>query len=452
MTDSGQEGCARSPSEEPSQSEHTEFVGGIPPDYDITDGAEVLIVSRDQSYLTHGIHKFPAKFFPELPRYLILRFSESGNIVLDPMCGSGTAVLEAAINGRVGVGVDIDSMARMITAAKTTAIHPDVLDSSSGILVQEIRQRMAAVDDTPDIPDFPYRDKWFQNHVLHELAVIRDSIDLLPEALPGIDSEYWPDLLRFFRVLMSSIIRGVSNADPHCTRTVIRKNLAKNVKPGDTVRAFFDALSRQTDGMKELWSKHVSLEGWEVQVLDADATNTGIADESVDLSVTSPPYINAVDYTRTHQLEMFWLGHLGEGPLSEVKRDYIGTETVYKREYSTLRVSGLCTLDPLLESIYVLDPRRSFIVFKFFKDMEAQLRETYRVLKPGGHYCVAIGNNLIRGVRVKSHEVLTEIAEERVGFEIDRVFFSKLIRHFIRIPRKERMLGEWVIILRKPKR
>jgi hypothetical protein len=166
--------------------------------------------------------------------------------------------------------------------------------------------------------------------------------------------------------------------------------------------------------------------------------------------VTSPPYINAVDYPRTHQLEMYWLGLLGDGPLSKVKRRYIGTETVYKAEYKHLKVSGYKTLDPVLEKIYKLDPRRAYIAYKFFEDMKHQLQEMIRILKPGSRYCVAIGNNLMRGVRVKSHVILAEIAVSDVGFELETQFFSKLIRHFIRIPRKERMMGEWVLVLRKP--
>ena len=82
--------------------------------------------------------------------------------------------------------------------------------------------------------------------------------------------------------------------------------------------------------------------------------------------------------------------------------------------------------------------------------MEAQLRESYRILKPGAHYCIVIGNNLIRGVQVKSHEILAEIAQKQIGFKCEKMFFSKLIRHFIRIPRPERMLGEWVLVLKKP--
>ena len=105
--------------------------------------------------------------------------------------------------------------------------------------------------------------------------------------------------------------------------------------------------------------------------------------------------------------------------------------------------------DDILETIFESDPRRSFIVFKFFEDMQRQLEEIYRVLKPDHRYCIAIGNNQIRGVDVRSDQILSEIAVSRVGFKLEKSFFSKLIRHYIRIPRPERMLGEWILVLRK---
>jgi DNA modification methylase len=418
-----------------------EFEGDIDPVIDIPQQGEILIISNDQSFLTHGIHKFPAKFFPELPRYLIRKYSEIGDFVLDPMCGSGTVVLEAMLNNRVGVGIDIDPIARLITKVKTKPIAPKILKHAIQDLISRIDLAANSSDCHPQIPEFHYRDNWFRPYVLRELAVISECINA-----SGNEQE----LVDFFRVVFSSIIRDVSNADPHCTRTVLRKKVVKNIAPGDTYLKFSDRVLGQFKSMTEFYDVSKPLEVQDVRLPIGDAINTGLEDESIDLAVTSPPYINAVDYPRTHQLEMYWLGFLGDGPLSHVKREYIGTETVYKNEYESLKTTGYETLDPLLEKIYNSDPRRSFIVYKFFQDMKQQLGEMVRVLKPGGRYCIAIGNNLIRGVEVHSNKILAEISTSTIGFELEHTFFSKLIRHFIRIPRPERMLGEWVLVLRKP--
>lgn len=424
-----------------------EVEGNLDPDLEIPDRGNILIISKDQSYLTHGIHKFPAKFFPELPRYLIQKYSEVGQTVLDPMCGSGTVVLEAILNNRVGVGVDIDPIAHLITKVKTTPINSETLKNAVDALSQQIEAFRKSIDYTPVIPEFNYRDSWFKPFVLNELAIIKDSIKTLGASKQISE---WSSIYDFFHVVMSSIIRDVSNADPHCTRTVLRKKVTKKISPGVTFERFLRRLDQQVDEMRKFTEIIEGLKITDVILPIGSALETGLDDESIDLAVTSPPYINAVDYPRTHQLEMYWLGLLGDGPLSKVKRKYIGTETVYKDEYRDLQVSGLNTLDPVLKQIFKRDPRRAFITYKFFDDMKSQFQEMMRVLKPGSRYCVTIGNNLIRGVRVKSHEILVEIAESSVGFELEKQFFSKLIRHFIRIPRKERMQGEWVLVLKKP--
>jgi DNA modification methylase len=424
-----------------------EVEGDIDPNFDIPNQGKVLIISNDQSYLTHGIHKFPAKFFPELPRYLIRKYSKSGEAVLDPMCGSGTVVLEAMLNNRSGIGIDIDPIAKLITRVKTTPINPEILDCAARDLTVKIQELDNRSMYTPQIPEFHYRDKWFRSFVLRELAVINDSIDSV--ILKHHDGPVWQNIGDFFRVVLSSIIRDVSNADSHCTRTVLRKKVIKKISPGDTYVKFSQTLIRQCSAMSELFSISKNLVINDVQLPKGTAIETGLDSDSIDLAITSPPYINAVDYPRTHQLEMYWLGLLDNSPLSQMKRKYIGTETVYKSEYEKLNTSGPANLDLILERIYERDPRRSYIVFKFFSDMEKQLHEMYRVLKPGSRYCIAIGNNLIRGVEVRSDKILSELAISRVGFQLEKSFFSKLIRHFIRIPRPERMLGEWVLVLKK---
>ena len=203
--------------------------------------------------------------------------------------------------------------------------------------------------------------------------------------------------------------------------------------------------------LEDLSKAAIAVGSVRVDILEeADARATGLPSESVELAVTSPPYINAVDYTRTHQLEMYWIGLISssDGPLANMKRRHIGTETVTVDDYKVLKHFGLPSLDHLLESIYAVDPRRSFIVYKYFVDMEDNFREMHRVLMLGGRYAVVVGDNVIRKYRIPTHELFMSIAE-RAGFKVETYFMSAIIRHFIKIPRKERIHDDWVIILRK---
>ena len=67
----------------------TKIDGNIPIDLEVEHGKRFLFISHDQSRYSHGIHKYPAKFFPELPRWLIQRYSKVGDKILDPFAGSG---------------------------------------------------------------------------------------------------------------------------------------------------------------------------------------------------------------------------------------------------------------------------------------------------------------------------------------------------------------------------
>jgi DNA modification methylase len=82
--------------------------GEIPVDLPVKDNDRFLFVSYDQSIFTHGLHKYPAKFFPELPRWLLKRYSREGDAILDPFCGSGTTNVEALLTRRHSIGIDVD--------------------------------------------------------------------------------------------------------------------------------------------------------------------------------------------------------------------------------------------------------------------------------------------------------------------------------------------------------
>jgi DNA modification methylase len=164
-----------------------------------------------------------------------------------------------------------------------------------------------------------------------------------------------------------------------------------------------------------------------------DARNINYTDY-FDLAVTSPPYANAVDYPRTHQLESYWLD-LTSGSLTPLKKKHVGTESVLSTEYKKLHKIGVKEADMKLSRIFKKDPRRSYIAFKYLNDMRLNLLEVHKALKKGGRYIVVVGNNRIRNELFESWKYIMNLAEG-IGFKIENYFASEIIRHFIKVPRE----------------
>ena len=180
---------------------------------------------------------------------------------------------------------------------------------------------------------------------------------------------------------------------------------------------------------------------------DNDARDIKYPNDCFDLAVTSPPYANAVDYPRTHQLEMYWLG-FADGSLTPLKKKHVGTESVSAQDYEALHKIGVEGADTVIAKIFEKDRRRAFIAYKYLEDMKSNLAEVHRVLKKGRKYVVVLGNNKIRGQLFENWKYIMEMAEG-VGFRLDCYFGSEIINHFIKVPREERIDTDWVVVLQK---
>jgi DNA modification methylase len=95
--------------------------------------------NQDSKYASHDFHAFPAKFPPQLPDKFIHSLTNPGDIVLDPMSGSGTTVLEAFLNGRRGIAFDIDPLALLITQVKVSQYDPYVLSEIGRQIIYNAR-------------------------------------------------------------------------------------------------------------------------------------------------------------------------------------------------------------------------------------------------------------------------------------------------------------------------
>ena len=88
------------------------------------------LTQKDTSYATHGFHKYPAKFIPQLAKRCIEENTNRNHVVCDPFMGCGTTLIESLVSGRKAVGVDINPIAWLISKAKITPIESVELKKS----------------------------------------------------------------------------------------------------------------------------------------------------------------------------------------------------------------------------------------------------------------------------------------------------------------------------------
>lgn len=420
-----------------TSSKYLKITGNIPINLEIAKKNHFIFISNEQTYLTHGLHKYPAKFFPELPKWLIQKYSKKGDCILDPFSGSGTVNIEALLLERNSIGIDIDPFARFMSRVKSTRLDIHKLKLAKEVIFKSILKYDPANIQKNDIPNFPYIYHWFNSYIVLELTYIKNIISSLNTT---------KNIKNFYLLCFSSIIRKVSNASNECTRTVIRKNKKKDVKPLDALRMFCDSVFSNILKYEDFHNA-ISINTKIKFPNNMDARDIKFTENSFDVAITSPPYINAVDYPRTHQLELYWLNFCSNS-LVDLKKKYIGTENVYAKDYKTLNLIGINDLDKKIIAVFKKDPRRAYIAYKYFFDMRKNLIEVYRVLKTGGKYVLVVGNNNIRGEIFENWKYLLQLAEI-IGFSIDTYFSSGIIRHFMRFNKQDKIKTDWIIVLQK---
>ncbi len=387
-------------------------------------------IGKQVSYATHGIHRYPAKFIPQIPRFCIDSLSKKGDSVLDPFMGSGTTLLEAYMAGRDSYGIDIHPLARLIAKVKTTPVDPERLQRLSEGLLADIRSDRA--DNCEHIPEIPNRDHWFKPQVLQDLATVKKHVWSLKRG-PEQD---------FFKICFSSIIRKMSNSDSDSLIpevTSFRKKLDEQGKTStDVFGKFENAVGNKMVDSEELWhasrsvmTKHRSPPS--ISIIGRDARDIALEDDSVDLAVTSPPYASAVHYASVHKLEMYWLGLLKD--LAELDGRIVGTSRAYVDEYRPWEPrTKVPELRSVLDELVEKEKKSAYIVYKYFEDMRRNLCEVNRVLKRRGRYSIVVGENSFQRVRIPTYAILAKVAAG-AGFELKEVFVFDVINRHLDIPR-----------------
>lgn len=399
-----------------------EFVDELP--VQIKENTVYVINQPNPNTYTHNYFKYPCKFIPEIPRWAMRTYLKNDVMapkVLDPFAGSGTTLLEAALMGIESVGTEIDDVAKLLIKVKTTQLTQDEITESRNFTERVIAEIDNGNYDTDDIilPEINNLEHWFQPQILKDLGYLYARIIQIENV----------DVRDFLLICMACIIKKVSNCDDVSPKPYVSNRVIKT--PPGVSKTFSDAVIRNLEGMSDMTNRQLAS-----VTVSGDALHINAEDASIDIAITSPPYINAFDYVRTLRLENLWLEMATENELRERKRLYLGTESIKTRE----EIKNLSILDEssLLRTYFVkireVDEKRALIMKKFFEDMKKNLEEVYRVLKPGTKYVIVIGNSSIRKVDVESWKVIKDIALN-LGYNYCAHIGYEIQNPYIRIPR-----------------
>lgn len=368
----------------------------------------------DTAKWTHGYHRYPAKFIPQLVERLLDEYIENSEAhINDPFYGCGTTIVSAISKGFRASGTDINKIAYLITKVKSTPIEPIYLNykinnflSKIKYLAEDQLRLFQNNDIEPLIPEehIDRIDYWFREDNKVELGKI----------LRAINSEDDEIIRDFFLVAFSHILKNCSIWLQSSTKPT-RDFQKKPTKPFVAIRRHLRKMERGNATFYKVVPIKVrdNINSY-VNLRIGDASQQPVPDESVDLIVTSSPYVTSYEYADLHQLSTIWLNLTDD--LKEYKKNFIGT--AYKR-YTNKKLRSSIALE-IVNKMDKVNHKMSKEIEAFYIDMEKVFDESYRILKSGGRCCYVIGDTRLKGVDILNAEVFAESLQYS-GFILDRI-------------------------------
>jgi hypothetical protein len=335
----------------------------------VFDGASLLVSTFVNEFWTsrqraaHSLHEvsYRACFKPQLPRFFIERLTRPGDTVYDPFMGRGTTLLEAALLSRVPVGCDINPLSRILVEPR---LRPPSLEA--------VRQRLSSVDwraeaESPDdLRTFYHRD------TLEEISALKAYL------LRKVDSGSLDAVDSWIRMVAVNRLTGhspgffsVYTLPPNQAVSVAAQqkiNADRNqVPPRRNVPKLILAKSRSLlkDCHERTRRALAGIDG-RYQLLTEPAAHTSAIDSSsVDLVVTSPPFLDVVNYAGDNWLRCWF-----------------------------------CGIDPAGVRLTVLKK-----IEEWRDAMTRVFVELGRVLKAGGHVAFEVGEVRAGTVRLEEHVI-----------------------------------------------
>lgn len=392
---------------------------------------------QDEDRLVHDWYRFVLSFPPHLVRDYLQDFGLGvGHTVLDPFCGTGTTLVEAKLNGIQAFGLESNPFPHFASSVKVNwRVEPDELLAGAHRVADAAWEQLQkhGIDDRQpfggDIAKISLKRLGPEAMKL----LIKNSISPLPlhktlillEHLNKHSSEEWYNhaLLALGNALVKVI--GNLNFGPEVGVGKLKKDVP-------VVLAWLSEVTKIASDLRVVAKREQP--DCHVQLADARAISQVLAPQSIDGVITSPPYPNEKDYTRTTRLESVVLGFMNSrAELQAFKKTLVRSNTrgVYKEDDDdrwVVRHQEIQRIADAIEQRRIdLGKTSGFermygrVTRLYFGGMARHLAELGRILRPGAQLAYVVGDqaSYLR-VMIRTGQLLAEIAQE-LGYELVRI-------------------------------
>ena len=419
----------------------------------LENGASGPSKRKDPKYVTHGLHAFKGKFYPQLAKSLInISGIQVGARLLDPYCGSGTTLLEGMLNGFISYGCDFNPLSAKISHAKTSilSVPRNLVDLSIRAILDRLshrRDRFPASLDQFTNSTHEELLNWFPENVLYKINWLLAKVRLFGN----------PTLVDFFEVVISDLIREVSHQDPSDLRIRRRKDAMYDAP---VCQVFGEKLELQHARLRRYWSVAGHQPGplTSPTVVQGDSRRAetmqalGLGQEQIDCVVTSPPYATALPYIDTDRLSLLAIMGISSRARSDLEENLTGSREIRRSERREAETRLLdesafealpCAVVTAIRDIYTANAsvevgfRRanmSALLWRYFTDMKESLIQIIRVMKFDAKAFYVVGNSRTKAggcwVSIETCGHIQQIAE-MVGLrKVDVIDIDVTTEHY----------------------
>jgi SAM-dependent methyltransferase len=355
----------------------------------------------------HAVHPFPARMAPEIVCSFMRRAGRPLRVV-DPMMGSGTVIALAQSMNHRAIGIDIDPLAVLIGRVWTSPVNAeDVRRKAQRIFhrASRLALQLRGAETYPPSADDETKKfirYWFDCKARRQLAALSRTISRVRDERTR--NVLW--------CAMSRLIIAKRGASRALDLVHSRPHRYFERAPVAPLSKFLASVDFVIGSTPDKHGERGERRWRHARIHRGDARKLNIPAGTVDLVLTSPPYLNAIDYMRCSKFSLVWMG-FNVRQLTAIRASSVGTEVGGR----TAHDNGIMDIMQRMK-LLGLPKRQQSIVAAYINDMRAAIGEVARILAPGGRALYVVGENTVRGVYIRNAKILALLAKQ-VGMKVE---------------------------------